>query len=212
MISVDKIRTRMMDGLFSQDLMDNTFRGIWCEYMVAEALGPECKTVGAGWHAWDLQIGENQQDYPDRIRIQVKNSARLQPWNKPTLKETNCAFQLTWRKRPYYFQEYNKRVPCEPFGFLCDVYVLCWHNEVEHADHRDLSQWRFFVVPVKGPNKGVTENELKYTRDKSGNSKSVSFQRRPDTLKEGIRGRPPIQPIGIDELSVDRIRQSLGLC
>ncbi len=29
--------------MFAQRLMDNTFRGIWCEYMVAEALGPDCK-------------------------------------------------------------------------------------------------------------------------------------------------------------------------
>ena len=176
----------MMDGLFSQSLMDNSFRGIWCEYMVAEALGPECRTVGAGWHAWDLQIGDSKQDFPERIRIQVKNSARLQSWNAATGKESQCEFHLKLRNRPYYFEQYNAGVPCEVFGFLCDVYVLCWHNEVgPRADHRDPFLWKFFIVPVVGPNTGVADKELDGAL-KKGSEWQVS---RPNAAPTDARGR-----------------------
>lgn len=209
MITATQIQKRMFQELFSQPLMDNSFRGIWCEYMVAEALGPECRTVGAGWHAWDLQIGDSTRAFPERIRIQVKNCARLQSWNAKTGIESKCEFHLKYRKQPYYFDKHNADVPCEECGFLCDVYVLCLHDEADPkcANHGDLSQWKFFVLPVVGPNIAVTEKELAATQ----NRRSATIIRRPETLEKGIRGRPPVPALGIDDLTVDAIRRALGL-
>ena len=159
----------MFQDMFAQRLMDNTFRGIWCEYMVAEALGPDCKNVGAGWHPWDLQIGDSTARYPDRIRLQAKNSARLQFFNAVKKKGSKCEFNLVIRKRPFYFEENNPDgVYCEDFGFLCEAYVLCLHDETDwdRADHGDPSQWKFFVLPLVAPNARLTRREIECLESK----------------------------------------------
>lgn len=202
----------MIAELFGQRLLDNTMRGYWCESMVAEALGAECKIVGQGWHAWDLQIGADADRFPQRIRIQVKNSARLQPWNITSGKPSECKFDLKVRKKPYYFDQNNSGIPCEEIGFLCDIFILCFHSEVcpETADHTNPQQWLFFLVPVVGPHSAITAAEWDYAtqRVKSTGKPSVCM-RRPETLERGIRGRPPIPPIEISELTVESVRMAL---
>lgn len=200
----------MTKELFGQRLLDNTMRGYWCESMVAEALGPECKIVGAGWHAWDLQIGPDRAQFPERIRIQVKNSARLQPWNLLTAKPSKCQFDLKVRKKPYYFDPYNPGVPCEEVGFLCEVFVLCLHNisNPDAADHLDPEQWLFYPVPVIGPLSAITAKEMKAAINRvEETGKPASCIRRPETLGKGIRGRPPIQSIDISGLTIDAVRE-----
>ena len=169
MITAAQVRERMFRDIFDQRLMDNSFRGIWCEYMVAEALGSACRTVGVGWHAWDLEIGESRNAFPERIRIQLKNSARLQSWNAKSGTVSSCEFHLKYRNRPYYFEQSNPGVPCEAFGFLCELYILCLHDEAnpERANHADLDQWKFFLVPVVGPICAVTSAELGDARQKT---------------------------------------------
>lgn len=202
----------MVLELFSQRLLDNTMRGYWCESMVAEALGPECKIVGAGWHAWDLQIGGDLDDFPERIRIQVKNSARLQPWNIKSGKASECQFDLKVRKKPFYFDIYNPGVACEDIGFLCEIFILCFHDKtnIETADHLDPMQWKFYLVPVSGRRIAITEKEMAAALKKVNTTgKPASCMRRPETLERGIRGRPSIRPVGIDQLSVDKVRDAL---
>ncbi len=214
LITPKQIRDRMIREIFNQALMENSFRGIWCEYMVAEALGSECKTVGTGWHAWDLQIGESKDAFPQRIRIQVKNSARLQSWNAETGIESKCQFNLTLRKRPSYFEQYNVGVPCEEFGFLCDLYILCLHDDPKRksANHGDPAQWKFFLLPVVGPKTAVTEQEFVSARRKFlSTRKPTSLMRRPETLPTGIRGRPAIEPIGVSDLTINKVREVLGV-
>ena len=174
--------------------------------MVAEALGPECRIVSGGWHAWDLQIGPDEATFPQRLRIQVKNSARLQTWNAESGKLSETTFQLTYRRRPAYFARDFPGVPCEDVGFMCDLFILCHHpiEDPKLADHRDPNQWEFFILPVVGANPAVTELEIAYKKkfvEQTG--KPSSTHRRPRTLVQGIRGRPRISPVSIDELSPD---------
>ena len=145
-----RITDRLMRDTFGQKLIDNNFRGPWAEYMVAEALGDQCIIVSEGWHAWDLQIGNSYNEFPERIRIQVKNTATLQTWHNATEKLSKCRWVLKMRPKAAYFDEYNPNVPCEDYGYLCDVYILCHHpiSDPQIADHRDPNQWDFYVVPV----------------------------------------------------------------
>lgn len=214
MVTSDQIKKRMFDEVFDQTLMDNTFRGFWCEYMIAEALGKDCKAVGAGWNAWDLQIGESEDEFPKRVRIQVKNSARLQIWNRSTGKLSDCQFNLTFRKRPDYFARDTPNTPCEEYGFLCDLYILCLHKEdnVNEADQTDPKQWVFYLVPVVGEFSAVTPAERAYALDQCRQyGKRSSCIRKPGTLEKGIRGRPPVLPIGIDDLNINSVYKSLGV-
>jgi hypothetical protein len=214
LVTSDQIKRRMFKEVFHQPIMDNTMRGFWCEYMIAEALGERCNIVGTGWHAWDLQIGNSEDSFPSRVRIQVKNSAKLQIWNTVSGKLSNCSFNLTFRKRPFYFERDNPEIPCEEYGFMCDLFILCLHKEedVAKADQTNPKQWDFFLVPVVGELSGVTPKELAATSDQcKANGKPSACMRQPHTMEKGIRGRPPIKPIGIEHLTVESIYNSLGV-
>ena len=76
--TASKIVSNLADDTFGKPLMENSMRGLFAEYMVSEALGERCRVVGRDWYPWDLQIGDDENVFPDRIRIQVKNTARLQ--------------------------------------------------------------------------------------------------------------------------------------
>jgi hypothetical protein len=213
-VTAENVKARFFREAFSRPLLDNTLRGVWCEFMLCEALGPECRPVGLAWHPWDLQIGPDSADVPTRIRIQVKNSAVLQTWNEAAGKASASIFNLTWRRRPAYFDRSHPGVPCEREGFLCDLFILCHHPvaDWEVADHRNPSQWRFYVLPVIGPFCAVSEVEITALRQSFGVAgKPSSTQRRPGTLEVGIRGRPPIHSLGIEDLSAGAIRQAIGL-
>ncbi|MCR9109950.1 MAG: hypothetical protein NXH94_13695 [Rhodobacteraceae bacterium] len=215
MITPDLIAKRFTEEFVGHRLIDNNLRGYWCEVMVAEALGEKCKLVSGGWHAWDLQIGPDNAACPERIRIQVKNSANLQTWQIGTSKRSDPSFNLTYRKKPSFFDRDSPEMPCEEQGFLCDVFVLCLHswddeNTIASADHRDPDQWKFYICPVVGPNSSVSEQELKRLDKKvSSGSRSASLQRKPKTLEQGIRGRKPIVPVGIKDLTIELVRSSL---
>lgn len=213
MVSLVSVKDRLIRELFAERVLDNTMRGYWCESMVAEALGPECKIVSAGWHAWDLQIGPDNADFPHRIRIQIKNSARIQPWNVGSGRISDCQYELSFRKKAAYFDAYSAGVPCEEYGFMCDVYVLCYHDVLDPVtvNHLDPDQWKFFLFPVVGPFSGLTESELKWSCDKvMGGGRPAKSVRRPETLVRGIRGRPAIEPVTIDRLTVAAIREAVG--
>lgn len=211
--SVSAIRRRVVDEFLAARLLDNNLRGYWCEAMVAEAIGPACKIVSGGWHAWDLQIGPDAGVFPRRLRIQVKNSTRLQSWNVATGKPSETIFQLTWRRRPYYFARDFPGVPCEETGFMCDLFILC-HHPVEigsDADHRDPEQWEFYLLPAVGPKTAITGEELlNVKRGLEVSGKPSSTHRRPRTLRQGIRGRPPVEPIRIDALTLEALWQAVS--
>ncbi len=213
MISSEQIKNAMFKGIFDRPIMDNTFRGYWCEYMLAEAIGEECRHVGEGWHAWDMQLGEDTQDFPDRIRVQVKNSAARQIWHTDKDSTSKCQWMLSYRKRPDYLGMDGVQIPCEKQGFMCDIFILCLHDRSDdHADQRDPHQWKFYLVPVIGPNTSLTPVELEYVKgmfEKTG--KPSTCIRTMATIEKGIRGRPVLSPLAISEISVEAIRKSVGL-
>lgn len=203
-----------MDEAFGAPLMDNSMRGFWCEYMVAEALGSGCRTVGLGWNLWDLQFGNRGESFPHRIRIQVKNSARTQTWNRERGILSATSFNLDWRRKPAYFERDFPDVECEDQGFMCDAFVLCHHGEHDFAkaDHREPAQWDFYILPVAGPNCAVTSTEFSYLREKISNgSTRATTVRRPGTLSLGIRGRPAVHPLKISQLSCKLLRRAIGV-
>ncbi len=189
-------------------------RGLWCECMIAQAIGANCKIVSSGWWPWDLQLGHNHAEFPDRIRIQVKSSARLQLWNQKTDRRSDCIFNLTYRRVPSYFQRDSEGVACEPVGFMCDLYALCFHGEkdVEIANQTDPSQWVVYLVPTNPELGAITDAEIAYAHaNLTTNGRSSAVQRRPSTIERGIRGRRPIQPIPVGEVTEQVIRDSLDL-
>ena len=96
------INDLLISEVYGGPILNNSHRGDIVEMMVWDALGPDWRFVGLGWHPWDLQRGTG----PERIRIQIKQCALLQLWGKtkaPT-------FQFSWSKNaPEYFQRDNPK-------------------------------------------------------------------------------------------------------
>lgn len=145
------IEVALVKRLFRSEtkLIQNDARGDWAEELVGQVLGSPWRIVSGGWHPWDLECGPSNKTAPERIRIQVRNSAAVQMWPQP--KAGQASFTIQQRKRPFYFDWHNKGVPCEDFGHLCEIYVLAWHGEKDPAvyDQRDPLQWKFYVVAAR---------------------------------------------------------------
>ena len=191
-LTPDGIRQRVTREYFDLHVIDNNLRGYWCEAMVAEAIGPECRICSGGWAPWDLEIGASTRAFPHRIRIQVKNSARMQTWHVPTSQPSEPVFNLSYRTLPTYWQRDNPDRQCEPQGFLCDIFVLCYHglDDAETVDQRDPEQWQVFLLGATPRYGDITDAEFLACQKKlQTTGLPSSLQRRPSTMVKGIRGR-----------------------
>lgn len=129
--------------MYSGRILNNAHRGDLVEMMVLAALGPEWRHVGLGWHPWDLQRGNG----PDRIRIQVKQTAAVQLWGDTVSR----VLQFGWRPNPpSYFERDNPDEEIETEGWFCEMFVFGIHDEMDRSliDQADPAQWEFIVIPV----------------------------------------------------------------
>jgi hypothetical protein len=137
---VQSILADLVRDLFDQRIMSNLFRPHYVERLVQAALGDDYRLVSADWAGWDI-------DGPNGLRIEVKQSAARQTWtDRPSLggKLTRGTFDIA--PRTGYYDHGGDWVPST--GRPAHIYIFAWHpiGELEHADHRDPTQWRFFVV------------------------------------------------------------------
>lgn len=123
---------------FGQPLITNTFRGLIAEAIVSLALGEDWVWCSADYAAWDF---ENDRG----ARLEVKQSAAKQTWRRSPGKRSTCRFDIKPRLGRYENFEWVAHV-----GRQAHVYVFAHHFvDDEGADHRDPSQWCFYVVPAQ---------------------------------------------------------------
>lgn len=139
----ERIFASIVDELYDQAVMDNLSRPDYVERMVAALLGDDWRIASGNWGAWDLQNDA-------KVRIEVKQSAHLQPHASRRQLEgrlTTGRFSIAPKKRGYVD---NAKAVIEEPGRYADLYVFAWHGGDDPAttDHRDPSQWRFFVIPT----------------------------------------------------------------
>jgi hypothetical protein len=134
--TVDEIAAKAAQALFERKLLTNIHRAVIVEAIVASALEPDWQWCSADYASCDFRRGT--------ARLEVKQSASLQSWNAASLKTTKCSFDIAARTG-----EWVDGVTWTPgSGRNADIYLFCHHPVVsDSADHRDASQWRFFVVP-----------------------------------------------------------------
>lgn len=132
----------IIQNLYSARILNNSHRGDLVEIMVLSALGPDWRHVGLGWNLWDLQRGNG----PDRVRIQVKQSAARQLWGKTK----EMTFRFPWSEKvPNYFFRDNPEEAIESSGWFCDLFVVGLHIiDDDTCDQMDVNQWKFMVVPT----------------------------------------------------------------
>lgn len=142
---IERIIDSLARRLYFRKVMDNRERGDYAEELVAQALGNQWEWVGIGWHPWDFEGKVKGK----RIRIQVKQSAARQIWQRPDKHST--VFQTVIKKKPTYVEKDHPGIEIEDVGRFCEIFIFAWHgiNDIKNCDQREPDQWIFFVVPEK---------------------------------------------------------------
>lgn len=124
--------------MFGKRLITNNFRAIVVEAMVASALEPVWRWCSADWAGWDFER-------PDGLRLEVKQSAARQTWQRSDGRPSACSFDIKPRKGRYE----GGTEWLDDEGRYADLYVFAHHHVAdEAADHGDPLQWHFYVVPA----------------------------------------------------------------
>ena len=119
------------------NIMGNSERGAFAEYLVACALGIADKTR-VDWDKYDLLT-------PEGISVEVKTSGYIQTWDQEKL--SNIVFgirpTLGWDRETNTYSSDKIR--------QADVYVFCVHKhkEQETINPLDISQWDFYVLKTE---------------------------------------------------------------
>jgi hypothetical protein len=123
------------------DLMVNTIRPIFAEFLVACVLGLT-EQVRLEWDAVDLRYRGKQ--------IEVKSSAYVQSWQQRKL--SPIIFDITIRKRSW---DAATNIVTEIASRSADCYVFCLYAETDaqKVNVLDVSHWHFFVVPTETLNR-----------------------------------------------------------
>ena len=137
------------------NLVDNTERGVFAEFLVHMAVGATSKTR-TNWDNYDILS-------PEGIRIEVKASGYIQSWAQEKLSAISFSVRSTYG----WDAETNQYL--EECARQSDVYVFCLHKHVEQETINilDVNQWTFFVLPTSvlnakaGNQKTITLNGIR---------------------------------------------------
>ena len=122
----------------SSDLLDNTLRGAFAEFIVATAVHADLTLPRVSWAEYDLEA-----EMCGRIvKIEVKSSAYLQSWEQHKLSKIvfSCAPSQAFVNQDFDGNSIRH----------ADVYVFCVFEckDPSAADPLDLDQWSFYILPT----------------------------------------------------------------
>lgn len=133
-------------------LMGDGPRGDLAEFIVSTALGVDMTIPKKGWGECDI-IYNRQRPNERPLRIEVKCSAYLQAWERPTLskpvfsiaKTINCDIDEV--NGVYQYVGRDGKPPAR----RSELYIFCLFaaTERERADPMKLDQWEFYIVPTR---------------------------------------------------------------
>lgn len=130
------LKSLLVSALFDAPLVNNAFRGMLVEAMLAQVLQSEWRWCSADWASHDFERA-------DGSRLEVKQSAALQSWHESGLRPNRGRFDVKARTGRYEGAHWI----AEP-GRAAQIYIFGWHGLTDPvvADHRDPSQWQFYAV------------------------------------------------------------------
>ncbi len=135
------------------DLVGNTTRGLFAEYLVGLAVGA---VTGKRQTAFETEWAAHDLVTPDGITIEVKSSAYLQSWwqEKETAPRFGIAPTQGWDSATGSYSKEKAR--------HSDVYVFCLlghRRDKARLDPLDLSQWSFYVLAAAVLDERVKEQK-----------------------------------------------------
>lgn len=135
------------------DILTNTTRGMFAEFLVGAALGVIEYTRPSGWEDFDLS-------YHD-WKIEVKASAYLQSWHQ----EAPSTIRFDIGERGSWNADTNTWISEQKRSADCYVFCLYFEQNRSVANVLDTSQWEFYILSTKRINAEF------------GNQKSVGLRR-----------------------------------
>jgi hypothetical protein len=133
--TVDDIRSKASALAYGKPLIENSYRGLIAEIIIGEALS-DWQQCSGDWRGWDFE-------HATGYRLEVKQSAARQTWAAPK-NPSPASFDI--RERSGY---YKGATWISQAGRLAHIYVFAYHPiRDDSADHRDPSQWQFYIVPT----------------------------------------------------------------
>ncbi len=144
----------------ASDLLNNTLRGSYCEFVISSALGFDLSGVNEDWGAYDINFPFRWNDdcvWRDEIRIEVKSCAYLQAWQQSKL--SNILFSIrptrAWDPITGYADEVKRQ---------SDVYVFCHYTvtELSKADPliKECTYWEALLTVGYDPGTGKQIQKL----------------------------------------------------
>lgn len=119
------------------DILDNTTRGKFAEFIVGTAVKMDPKELSGGWDAFDIKTAGG-------IKIEVKSSAYIQSWNQ----KKYSAISFSIKKTKYW--DAADGVSDNKAKRHADLYVFCLlkTKSQETIDPLKLEQWEFYILPT----------------------------------------------------------------
>ena len=131
----------------SSDLLTNTLRGTYAEFIVAMALGADITEGRVEWADFDLSFPlewDDGEEHRTTVRVEVKSSSYLQAWeqSKPSVISFDIKRTTGWSPETGYSPDLDRR---------SDVYVFCLYTIADRskADLLNLDGWQFYVASTK---------------------------------------------------------------
>lgn len=157
------------------DLLSNSLRGAFAEYLVALAVGAADR-VQEEWAPYDVTT-------PDGINVEVKTSGYIQTWyqTKISAPTFDIAPKLAWDAGSNIWTDEKKR--------WADVYVFCLHHHKvqSNVNPLDMSQWTFFVLPTSVLNREVGEQKrIGINRLQQMGANAVRFTEIADAIQKAL--------------------------
>jgi hypothetical protein len=122
---------------FGKPLVNNVLRAILAEAIVDSALPKGWQWTSGDWASYDFL-------HEDGTRLEVKQSAARQSWHSDQSPASKGKFDIAERKGIWIGEKW-----IDSPGRNAEIYVFAYHPLTDiTADHREPSQWRFYVVPV----------------------------------------------------------------
>lgn len=133
--SIDQVYAKAAEAAFAKPLVNNSFRGHLAEAIVALALEPEWRWCGADWASWDFEDGAG-------TRLEVKQTSVRQSWEAKPGSIAKPRFDIRERKG-----RWEGAIWVAEVGRMAHIYIFAAHSlPGDEADHRDVEQWKFYVV------------------------------------------------------------------
>lgn len=152
------------------DILTNTARGTFAEFLVGAALDVVENVRPTGWEDFDLSYSNK--------KIEVKASTYVQNWHQeaPSIVRFDVGERGTWDADTNIWIAERRR--------SADCYVFCLYTERDRsaANVLDVSKWEFYVLSTRRINNEFGAQKSVGLRRIQSIAEPVSFER----LKEGV--------------------------